>query len=65
MAKFITINLQKTVKAPAQFVARKEIREARKMMEQAIVDFRARGVELRIATNKRIVTVTGETLFLS
>jgi len=64
MPKFITIKLQKSIKAPAETVARKEIRVAREMMEQAILDFGKRGVALRVATNKRIVTETGETLYL-
>jgi predicted transcriptional regulator len=64
MAKFITIKLQKSIKAPAETVARKEHRVARAMMLQAIADFEAKGVALRVATDKRIVTEFGETLYL-
>ncbi len=64
MAKFITIKLQTSIKAPAVVVARKEQKAAKAMMSQAISDFAVRGIALRIATTSRIVTEFGETLFL-
>jgi predicted transcriptional regulator len=64
MAKFITIKLQRSIKAPAETVARKEHRVAKAMMRDAIADFGKRGIALRVATDKRIVTEFGETLYL-
>jgi hypothetical protein len=64
MAKFIAIYVKKEIGKPAEFVARKEHRVAKAMMRDAIADFKAQGVALRIETDKRIVTEFGEELFL-
>lgn len=64
MAKFIAIYVKVSIHAPAKLVARKEIRTARTMMRDAVADFKAQGVALRIETDKRIVTEFGEELYL-
>lgn len=64
MAKFIAIYVKKEIGKPGEFVARKEHREAKRLMRNAIADFKAQGVALRIETSMRIVTEFGEELYL-
>lgn len=64
MAKFIAIYAKTEIGKPAEFVARKEHREAKRLMRDAIADFKAQGVTLRIETAMRIVTEFGEELYL-
>jgi hypothetical protein len=64
MAKFIAIYVKREIGKPAEFVARKEHRTARAMMRDAIADFKAQGVALRVETAMRIVTEFGEELYL-
>ncbi len=62
--RFIAIYHQPTIHQPAKRIARKAAPAARRMMQEAIDDLRAAGVALRLATTNRIVTDTGETLYL-
>jgi hypothetical protein len=64
MAKFVTIQIQKSPVSPVENVGRKEVRVARKMMEEAIADLNAKGVTLAIATDKLIVTSAGHRIAL-
>lgn len=59
---FVKITAQVSIKAPAIVVARQERKAAAAHMRKAIADFGARGIALRIATEKLIVTEFGETL---
>lgn len=64
MAKFIGLYVKREIGKPAEFLGRKEHRVAKRMMSDAIADFKAQGVALRIETNLRIVTEFGEELYL-
>lgn len=62
MAMFFKITAQVSIKAPAIVVARQERKACKAHMERAIADFAKRGIALRIATDKLIVTEFGEIL---
>jgi hypothetical protein len=62
--RIIGIYSQNEIGKPAELVARREHREARRMMRDAIADLKARGIALRVATEMRIVTEFGETIYL-
>jgi len=62
--RVIGIYSQNEIGKPAELVARREHREARRMMRDAIADLKARGIALRVETEMRIVTEFGESIFL-